>query len=270
MTAAPASPLVTASRVGAVAVVTLDRSERRNALSRELADQLTDRLAEVVADGARAIVLAAAGPVFSAGGDLEDLMSVVAEGTEATSAAVYRHFHGLVRALRSCPVPIVAAVSGPALGAGFDLMLHCPMRVMSTTARLASTWISLGLATGMGAAHELALAVGTARACELVLTGRAVDADEALRIGLVNRVVPPEQVYQAALDLAEQVSAKNPAAVRAGLDVISSAHVRTLDEQLDILREVQGGLLTGAEFRVAAERILNRTSTASSGTAASP
>ena len=98
--------LVTTARVSAVAIVTLNRPERRNALSRELADQLTDRLAEVVADGARAIVLAAAGPVFSAGGDLEDLMSVVAEGAEATSAAVYRHFHGLVRALRSCPVPI--------------------------------------------------------------------------------------------------------------------------------------------------------------------
>ncbi|MET0713010.1 MAG: enoyl-CoA hydratase/isomerase family protein, partial [Jiangellaceae bacterium] len=122
-------------------VVTINRPERRNALTVEVVDALIDVVRGAEADGLRSVVLTGAPPAFCAGGDLPSLSALAQQGSAVATDAIYQSFHGLVRALRDSPLPVVAAVSGPAFGAGLDLALCCDLRIGAADARFESTWI---------------------------------------------------------------------------------------------------------------------------------
>ena len=210
-----------------IAVLTLDRAERRNALSNALRDEITERLATLAADpDVMVVVVTGAGDVFSAGFDLEELTR--AAGDPAFADTLWASSDRYHDAVAQSPLVTIAAVNGPAIAGGFDLAVLCDLRVASTTARFAHPEYTFGDVV-YGPLHDL---VGGAVARELTMTGRTLSADEALGLHLVSAVVEPEQVLGAALDLASQVARADRVALR-----------RTKAKALARAREAGGGTL---------------------------
>lgn len=180
-----------------IAMLTLNRPEKRNALSRALRGELVQRLDELAkSDEVRAIVLTGAGPVFCAGFDRSEF----AEGGMEEIFAEAIEYH---RRVFTFAKPLIAAVNGPALGGGCDLAAMCDFRLAATTALFGQPQLRFGAA----AAYDLMRVVlGTGAAREMCLTGRIYDAEEALRIGLVNRLLAPEELVDAARTLAGEVA----------------------------------------------------------------
>jgi enoyl-CoA hydratase/carnithine racemase len=160
----------------------------------------------------RAVVLTGAGDAFCAGADLGGLRE------QASTAIGYKrhltdHIHRIAYALEDLDQPVIAAVEGPAVGAGMDFALMCDLRVISDTARFSEGYIRVGLVPGDGGCYFLPRLIGIPRALELLWTGRFVDAEEALRIGLVSRIVPAGEALIEARELAGQLAAAPPIAV---------------------------------------------------------
>jgi enoyl-CoA hydratase/carnithine racemase len=214
-------------RYEAVAVVRLNRPERRNALSPDLMEKLADVLADLDADdGARCIVIGGTEEVFAAGADIK--------------AMVERSFHEVLEAstmpfwqrVADCRTPLIAAVSGFALGGGCELALLCDMIVASDTAEFGQPEITLGIIPGGGGTQRLARVIGKQRTMELVLTGRRIDAKEALRLGFVNRVVPKRHWLSEAVELAEVIARRPPLAVKLAKQAVLAADEMALSAGL--------------------------------------
>lgn len=185
----------------AIAVLTLDRPERRNALSVALRDEVSDRLDALAGDDdLKVVVITGAGPVFSAGFDLREFEQALAEPTfgDVLWASSDRYHHTVAE----FPLITVAALNGPAVAGGFDLAVLCDLRVASTTTTFSHPEYSFGDVV-YGPLHDL---LGGSLARELCLTGRVLSADEALAVHLVSEVVEPGAVLTAALALAERVA----------------------------------------------------------------
>jgi enoyl-CoA hydratase len=185
-----------------VATLTLNRPEKKNALSIELRDAIADALDELSAhQDVRAIVITGTGDVFSAGFDLDEFAA--AREDDALHTRIWVSSDRFHRTVLCCPTPTVAAVNGPAIAGGFDLALMCDLRVAAPQTRFAHPEIAFGDVV-YSPLREL---VGGAVARELALTGRVVDAEEALRLRLVNRVVPLDEVLPAAQSMASAIAA---------------------------------------------------------------
>ena len=220
-----------------IAVVTLNRPQRMNALS-FLAFQELQRLSDQVADddAIRVLVLTGAGRGFCAGLDLDDAARLSGmtvpeflRGQESWGRAI-TSFHRL-------PKPVIAAVNGAAAGAGFSLTLAADVRIAAPTARFNAAFIRIGLTGGdCGSSWLLPRIIGLGLASEILLTGRFVDADEAARIGLVNRVVPGDQLLDAALDLADAMAANSPMGVRLTKQAVQT---NVAEPSLDVALEVE-------------------------------
>jgi len=198
-----------------IAVVTLNRPGRLNALTFGMFDELARLAAEIGSDdGVRVLVLTGAGRGFCAGLDLADagrLPDMTAarflDGQESWSRAI--------TSFRRLPKPVIAAVNGPAAGAGFSLALAADIRIAAPAARFNAAFIKIGLTGGdCGSSWMLPRIVGLGHAYEILLTGRLVEADEAARIGLVNRVVPAADLVASAVEMAELIAANSPLGVR--------------------------------------------------------
>jgi enoyl-CoA hydratase/carnithine racemase len=195
----------------AVVTLTLNAPATRNVLTGNTAPQdFVDACARINADeSVRAVVLTGEGPAFSAGGDLKDMQKLFAL-SPAQLREWYRHgVQRLAMAVYQLEVPAVCAVNGPAIGAGCDLTTMCDIRIASDKASFAESFVRVGLIPGDGGAWLLPRVVGKSMAAELSFTGRTIDAQEALRIGLVSRVVPHEQLLPEAQALAARI-AQNP------------------------------------------------------------
>jgi enoyl-CoA hydratase/carnithine racemase len=198
---------------GAVVTLTMNAPDVRNALTGNSAvDEFEAACARINADtSVRVMILTGAGTVFSSGGNVKDMKRFSSDAM--TPAAIARWYRtGIQRlplALQRLEVPSIAAVNGAAIGAGCDLACMCDMRIASTAASFAESFVRVGLIPGDGGAWLLPRAVGLAKAMEMSFTGDAVKADEALAIGLVSRVVPPDQLLDAARELAARI-ARNP------------------------------------------------------------
>lgn len=205
---------VTRPRPG-VALATLDRPERLNALTRTMFEELCGLGADVAADDTiRALVITGAGRGFCAGYDLS-----VAGELPALSAREMLRLQELaaasVTAIHAIPQPAIAAINGPAAGGGLSLALGCDIRIAADDARLSAIFVRAGFSAGdLGASWYLPRIVGVGVAAELMFTGRSVEAGEALALGLVNRVVPAGALVDAALETAELIAANSPMAVR--------------------------------------------------------
>ena len=218
---ASAAPL---ERLDGVALVTIDRREVLNALSFDLLDALADALDALDADPAcRAIVLTGAGVrAFAAGADIKELATQT-----STSLAEGRRFEVWDR-LAAVRTPLIAAVRGFALGGGCELAMTCDMIVAGDDATFGQPEIAIGVMPGAGGTQRLTRAIGSARAMEMILTGRSIGAVEAERLGLVTRVVPADATLDAALELAARIAAMPPLAVRAAKAAIRDASERPL------------------------------------------
>ena len=186
---------VRVERDGALAVLTLDRPEVLNAFDEAMTAALGSGLNEVAADHAvRAVVITGAGRAFSAGQDLRDRAAVLARGAELRLGdELRRRYHPLVVAIRTMRKPVIAAVNGVVAGAGLGIVAACDLRVASSSALFRAAWGRVGLVPDAASAYFLPRIVGWGRAMHMVLTGDAVPADEALRIGLVGRVWREEE-----------------------------------------------------------------------------
>jgi enoyl-CoA hydratase len=201
--------LIDVARDGAVAVVTIDRQDALNALDVATLTELRDRLRELADDPeARAVVLTGAGErAFVAGADIKYMSGL--DPAQAKDWGALGHETG--RLLETMPKPTIAAVNGFALGGGCELALACDIRYASARAKLGQPEIDLGIVPGWGGTQRLARVCGIGVAKDLVFTGRTVDAEEALRIGLVNAVLDP--VLEHALEAAHALAAKSPVAL---------------------------------------------------------
>lgn len=200
--------------VDGVAVLTLDNPEQRNAMSDAMTNSWTRAIDQLVSDDSvRAVVVTGAGSAFCSGGDT----SWLASDPDASVHDLRRRMLPFYRAwlsVRRLEVPTIAAVNGPAIGAGLCLALACDLRYAVRGARMGVPFVKLGLHPGMAGTHLLPRAVGEAHARDLLLTGRLVDADEALRLGLVSRVVEPDSFLDECVDVAAGIAATAPVASR--------------------------------------------------------
>jgi enoyl-CoA hydratase len=197
-----------------VALVTLNRPDRLNALTLDLVDGIRRTILDLGADPrCRAIVLTGSGRGFCAGLDIGGYLTRDPSTMRGPGARLnnQERFAGMVRAMREIRQPVIAAVNGPAAGGGFGLALGADVRVASESARFHVAAVKIGLSAGeCGISYHLPRYVGAARAFEIFLTGRPIDAAEAERIGLVTRVVPDELVVDAALELADAICSNSP------------------------------------------------------------
>ena len=192
-----------------IALVTINRPEARNAISPEVSQTMAGILDEIEADaGLRAVVVTGRGEVFSAGADLK----VVAQGNANDIARGKGGFAGLVT--RDFPKPIIAAVNGPALAGGFEIVLSCDLVVAAEGARFGIPEVKRGLMAAAGGLIRLPKRVPLAIALEMAMTGDPIDAPRALQLGLVNRVVPAASVIDESIALAERIGENSPIAVR--------------------------------------------------------
>jgi enoyl-CoA hydratase/carnithine racemase len=215
-----------------VATILLQRPPM-NALCLQMQREIKDAAEEIAARSDIGAVVLYGGPkVFAAGADIKEMSGMTYQDMLRASVGLQDAFTAVAR----IPQPTIAAVTGYALGGGCELALCCDMRIAADDAKLGQPEILLGIIPGAGGTQRLPRLVGVSRAKELVLTGRHVDAAEALSMGLVNRVVPADEVYSTALELAQRL-AKGPAlALRAAKEAIDRGLDTDLDTGLDIER----------------------------------
>lgn len=201
-----------------VATVTLDRPDVHNAMNEAMRQELTRCFSEVAAsDDVRVIVVTGAGErAFSAGADIREFVAPQAP-TRFRESRKRVDFRAV---MDRCPQPIIAAIRGYAFGGGLELALACDIRIAGDDARLGLTEIDLAIIPGGGGTQRLPRLVGRGKALEMILSGARIDAREALRIGLVERVVPAAEVLAAARELARTLAAKAPVALRYAKEAI--------------------------------------------------
>jgi enoyl-CoA hydratase len=220
------------TRDGHVATVQLNRPKVLNALNLELMNELVTTLEELDQDsGIRCIVLAGSERAFAAGADITEM---------ATATAVdmlMRDQFGKWDRIRKIKTPIIAAVSGFALGGGCELMMHCDIIIASETARIGQPEILIGVMPGAGGTQRLTRAVGKALAMEMVLTGRQITAEEAQRAGLVNKVVPVEFYLEEAQRMAAEIANRPPVAVRLAKEAVLKSFDTTIEMGLEFERK---------------------------------
>jgi enoyl-CoA hydratase/carnithine racemase len=227
------SDLVESSRDGHVALLRLNRPEARNALSRELMEALASELERLDPDPeVRCVVIAGSEKVFAAGADIKAMAERSFEEALRHPAAAFW------RRLAAIKTPLLAAVSGYALGGGCELALACDMIVASYTAIFGQPEIQLGIVPGGGGTQRLARVLGKQRAMELVLTGRRFDAREALELGLVNKVVDAEHWLEEAMELARTVAERPPIAARLAKQAVLAAEETGLSAGLESERRL--------------------------------
>ncbi|MBT3223263.1 MAG: enoyl-CoA hydratase/isomerase family protein [Proteobacteria bacterium] len=216
-----------------VAVITLNRPQRRNALTYEMGEQFGRVVGEVSANKeVRAVVITGAGSSFCAGADFS-LLQGWKGATLQEAQEMMTRFYKLFLRVKDLEVPSIAAITGGAIGAGCCLALACDLRVAALDAKLALNFVRLGIPPGMGGTFHLPAIVGPAVAMDLIFTGRVVDGREALGLGLVCRVMPQEDVLYEATKLAEAIAANSSFAVRRSKRAIQLAMAGCeLDESL--------------------------------------
>ena len=199
-----------------VATLTLNRPERMNALGDTLRADFLDAITRTGADpDVRVMIVTGAGKAFCAGGDVKAMNEAKETGRERPLLdKIAPSRDRTLLAMRDAPQPIIAAVNGAAAGAGMNLALGCDLRLASSAARFSQAFVKRGLHPDWGGTYFLPRAVGTATAAELIFTGDVIDAAEAIRIGLVSRVLPPEELMPATLELARKIASGPPIAIR--------------------------------------------------------
>ncbi len=240
----------------AVAIVRLARPEKRNALTREMLDALTqifDTLREP--EAVRAVILTGDGEAFSAGTDIAELTLLDAEGAHAAAERGQR----VCALIEACPVPVIAAICGAAAGGGCEIALACHLRVASSDARFSLPELKLGMIPAYGGTQRLARAAGSARAFAMMLAGETLTAGEMLRAGLLNRIVEsPADVVPESLQLAHAIMHHAPLAVRAALEAVTRGVGMTMDDGLRLEAELFSRLFSTADVREGTRAFLEK------------
>lgn len=244
----------------AVATVTLNRPDGMNSLTHETKTALNEVVAsvtEMAADGrARALVLTGTGRAFCVGQDLREHAELLASGDPRPLATVAEHYNPLVTALAALPIPTVAAVNGTAAGAGLGLACALDLRVGAAGARFTTAFTGIGLTADSGLSWTLPRLVGHGRAAALLLLAQPFTAEQALEMGLLSMVVPPEQVLAVATEVAQRLAAGPTTAYAATKECLAVASTGTLADALAKEDEQQSRCGRTADHRAAVEAFL--------------
>ena len=246
---------VSLERMERVAIVVLDRPERHNALDGAMLEELERVLDQLEASPGRAVVVTGTGSAFCAGLDLDpagnpmlvDLRRAVEAGDRDAVARLVDRLRRPVDRLAGLPVPLLAALNGPALGVGAEIALRCDLRLLDPTANLSLNGVHLGLAPLAGGGAALARLLGPSRAADLVVTGRQVSAVEAFSLGLANRLCEPGKALESALGLAVAIASNGPRAVRAALRVARDRERTEGADLLELERDAAVELISSGE-----------------------
>lgn len=218
---------------GPTTTIELDRLGSANALTPELCEELLDALGSL-GEETRVAVLTGAEGVFSTGGDIDDMDDHNdSSGVADRYDYIDENGHEVVRQLRSLDQPVIASVSGHAVGAGCNLALACDIIIADETAKFGQVFANVGLHPDCGGTHLLPRQVGVKKACELIFTGDIIDAQEAEDIGLVNEVVPEESLESATSEMAERIATGPPVAIQLAKQSIYENARTNLDDALD-------------------------------------
>lgn len=229
---------------GHVVTLTINRHETRNAISEQgIVEALVNAFSQINDDfSVRAVILTGAGSAFSSGGNVKDMRDKkgMFGGTAEEIRNGYRHgIQKIPLAISKLEVPIIAAVNGPAIGAGCDLTMMCDMRIASEKAIFAESFVKVGLIPGDGGAWFLPRVIGVSRANEMAYTGEPVNADKALAWGMVSQVVPPEDLMSAAMSLAKRVAVNPPSALRMTKKLLKEGEHLSLESLLEMSAGLQ-------------------------------
>jgi len=223
-----------------IARVTINRPGAMNALNQDVTTELIECFGESLVDHAIGcvIITGAGDKAFVAGADIRQLAKL----DEAAGKTLAEQSQAMMQAVQDLPVPVIAAINGFALGGGCELALACDIRLAASTARIGQPEVNLGLIPGFGGTQRLPRLVGRGKALQLILTGDMISAGEALRIGLVDEVHPPEELNARATDMAEKISSRGPLAVRFAKRAIHRGLDLSLEQGLALEAEFFGRL----------------------------
>lgn len=254
------SDLVALNVEGAVLTITMQSAATGNALNLAMTSALADALESVNERQAiRCVVLNSSGKNFCTGGNVNDMLNGtdLMEGSPTdVRARLLKSLHRITHAVHGIEVPVIAAVNGLAIGAGFDLSLMCDVRLCSEDARFSESFLRLGLVSGIGGAWFLTRLVGVSKAMELTLTSEFIDAQAALRFGVVSQVVSAESLLGEAKKLAERIARNPPNGMRMAKQLVRESSQSSLLSALEQAASMQAILLCGDEHKEAVRRFL--------------
>lgn len=241
-----------------IAVITLNRPDFKNAFSPEMITLWNRFLINAgTDDDVRVIIITGKGDTFCSGGDIREMADGKLRSWDMKNF-LWAGVHRIVLTLEDLDKPVIAAINGAAMGAGMDMALMCDIRVCSDRARLAESYITLGLVPGDGGAYFLPRLVGVSKALELLFTGDVIGAEEALQLGLVSRVVPHERLMEEALALAERIASRSPLAIRMMKRAVYQAQTSTLRAHLDYISSQVALLSETSDHKEAARAFLEK------------
>jgi len=238
-----------------VAAVTINRPDKKNAFNKEVWDTFSNVIDELYKNTPRAVVITGEGnSAFSAGFDVNpenpqvaDLINSVKEKDPEPVKELVGFIRGITDRFAALPVPVIAAVNGLAYGGGAELATRCDMRVLDPGAVTCFSEVKLGLIPDWGGGVALTRLVGTANAADLILTARKINAEEALKIGLANRISAPGKSFDEAMEIAHMISKNGPRSVRAALDIIRKSRDMALDDALKFETETASNCIASGE-----------------------
>jgi len=249
---------------GPILTISLNLPEKRNPITDPaMVEAIVGALQAADDDPAvRVLILTGAGPAFSSGGDLSRMKPGTGGLRDHPPIKSRRNYKSTIQrlplVLEALEVPVVAAVNGPAIGAGCDLACMCDVRIAGESARFAESFVKLGLVPGDGGAWLLPRIIGFSRATEMALTGEAIDARTALEYGLVSRVVPDSELMATALEVATKIAANPPHAVRMTRRLLREAYVNTLANTLELSAAMQALAHETADHEEAIDAFLEK------------
>lgn len=238
-----------------IRLLTINKPQSLNALDSEVLRELGSVVAETAADESiRVLIITGEGRAFVAGADISEMVS-----KDPMQGLAFGKFGAEVfRAIEQLPIPVIAAINGFALGGGCELAMACDLRIASTKAKFGQPEVGLGIIPGFSGTQRLPRLVGPAKAKELVYTGEVIRADEALHIGLVNKVVEPEALMDEALALAEKIAAQAPVAVQLAKKAIDTGLQADIDTGIAIENDLFALCFSTRDQKVRMEAFLNK------------
>lgn len=246
-----------------VALLTLNDPDHRNALGGpEQFDALVASCERITNDKSiHCVILTGAGSAFCAGGNVKNMWQRIADPSAVAADQRYRYkegIHRVVAALHGLEVPAIAAINGPAVGAGLDLACMCDIRIASTNATFAESFVKLGIIPGDGGAWLLQKIVGPARAAELIFTGDKIGPEQALSYGLISRIVEPDELLTEAVALARRIARNPPYAVRMAKRLLRESQHSRLESVLEMSAAFQALAHFTPDHRELVEAAANR------------
>jgi len=244
--------MIKTRRSEAIGILTLNRPETRNALSRALIEAMSSELDALQSDAGIKVIVLTGDPVFCAGADVAEMKNI------SLLEALAEDFSGCCERLVKCTKPLIAAVEGYAVGAGCEMIEMCDIVVAGESARFGHPEITLGTLSGAGGTQRLARTIGRARAMDLILTGRLVNAVEAEKIGLISRVAATGAALDTALEIAELLVGRAPLAVRFAKEAVDRAVSFGIEDALRLERRLFHLSFATGEFHAGMEQFLTK------------